>query len=77
MPFRFEAAHIEVRSQRQDRPPMMVRVVYELTVATDEDPRRVEFLHENIRKHGTIFNTLAAVCDVSGDIRTVAPLGGG
>jgi len=73
LPFRFETARVEVRSERQDRPPKMVRIVYELTVVTDEEPRRVELLHDNVRRHGTIFNTLAAVCEVTGQIHAVAP----
>jgi hypothetical protein len=46
----------------------MIAVRYVLRVVADEPPPRVELLHTNIRRHGTVFNTLAAVCDVTGDI---------
>ena len=43
---------------------------------TDEPRQRVELLHHNIRRHGTIFNTLAAVCEVTGVI-VAEPTGSG
>jgi hypothetical protein len=48
--------------------PGSSRSRYVLRVVTDEPRQRVELLHRNIRRHGTIFNTLAAVCEVTGDI---------
>ena len=72
LPFHYHAARIHVTSERQDAPPRMTRIRYALTVVTDEDPRKVELLHRNIKLHGTIYNTLAAACDVDGEI-TVRP----
>ena len=46
----------------------MIAVRYVLQVVTDEPHQRVQLLHHNIRRHGTTFNTLAAVCEVTGDI---------
>ncbi|MDZ7676516.1 MAG: hypothetical protein U5K30_15780 [Acidimicrobiales bacterium] len=43
---------------------------------TDEPARRTDLLHQNIQRHGTIFNTLAEVCEVSGTI-TAQPRGVG
>ena len=59
--------------ERQDRPPKITTIRYRLTVVTDEPPGRVRLLHENIQHHGTIFNTLAEVCEVTGEIVAVAP----
>jgi hypothetical protein len=69
VPFRYERATIEVETERQDHPPRVVSVRYELTVVTDEPARRLELLHRNIEAFGTIYNTLAASADVSGTIR--------
>lgn len=66
--FPYERASIEVTAERQDAPPRMISVRYVLRVVTDEPPTRVELLHLNIRRHGTIFNTLAAACDVTGEL---------
>lgn len=73
--FRYEAASIHVVAERQDAPPKMTRIAYSLKLVTDEPDSRVELLHLNIRRHGTIFNTLAATCEVSGDLSVVRPNG--
>jgi hypothetical protein len=33
-----------------------------------EPDQRVDLLHRNIQRHGTIFNTIAAACEVTGTI---------
>ncbi len=37
-------------------------------MVTDEPAPRAAPLHRNIARFGTIYNTLAAVCDVTGEI---------
>jgi uncharacterized OsmC-like protein len=74
LPFRFQSASISITSERQDVPPKMTRISYSLHLITDESEHRVELLHRNIRQHGTIYNTLAAVCEVSGDIVATRPV---
>lgn len=73
LPFRQEGASVRVMLERQDQPPRFHRVSYELRVVTDEEPRRVELLHHNLRAHGTVFNTLAATCEIVGDLVVVPP----
>ncbi len=68
LPFDYEQASIEVTAERQDAPPKIVSVRYVLHITTDEPTRRVELLRDNIRRFGTIYNTLAAVSDVDGEI---------
>jgi uncharacterized OsmC-like protein len=75
LPFRYESATVDVTAEREEPPPRIVRVSYRLRVVTDEPPARVELLHKNIRKFGTITNTLAAACELSGTIEAVAPGG--
>lgn len=74
LPFSYDRASLEVTAERQDRPPKMVQIDYALTVVTDEPQQRVDLLHRNIQRHGTIFNTLAEVCEVTGTI-TALPRG--
>ncbi len=64
--FAYDAAQVEVVARRQDTPPRFVAITYTVRVATDEPERRVELAHQNLRKYGTVYNTLAAVCDVQG-----------
>ncbi|MBN8891711.1 MAG: osmotically inducible protein C [Rhodospirillales bacterium 70-18] len=68
---RFNLRGVEVRLHgvRQDSPPKMVSVDYELIVDTDEDDRRLDLLHLNVRKFGTISNTVAAATRLEGVIR--------
>ena len=73
LPFRYEHAQVEVRARRQDAPPKFVEITYEIRLVTDEPERRVELLHRNLRQYGTVYNTLAAVCDVNGEVVTTAP----
>lgn len=41
---------------------------YALRVSTDKPEHRVNLAHTNLRKFGTVFNTLAAVCEVHGTL---------
>ena len=72
LPFRYESASIEVTAEREEPPPRIVRMRYRLRVVTDEPAHRVELLHKNVRKFGTITNTLAAACELSGEIEAVS-----
>ena len=72
LPFRYESASLEVTAEREEPPPRIVRMHYRLRVVTDEPPARVELLHKNIRKFGTITNTLAAACELTGEIEAVS-----
>lgn len=38
------------------------------SLVTDESPRRIELLHENLRRYGTVYNTLAVVCELDGTV---------
>jgi hypothetical protein len=53
-------------------PPHIARMRYELEIVTEEPEARVELLHRNIQKFGTITNTLSKACEVSGTIRAVS-----
>jgi uncharacterized OsmC-like protein len=67
----FELAGVDVRLDgvRQDSPPRMISVTYEIVVETSETDQRLELLHKNVRKFGTISNTVAEAANLSGSIR--------
>ncbi len=46
-------------------PPKRESITYEIIVDTDEDARKLELLHENVKKYGTVFNTVAPGTQVS------------
>jgi uncharacterized OsmC-like protein len=66
--FKFRSAEVRLHGIRQDSPPFMSSISYELVVDTDEDDRRLDLLHYNVRKYGTIFNTVAAATKLEGKI---------
>jgi uncharacterized OsmC-like protein len=67
------AARISVEAERQDAPPKITRINYRLEIDTTEPDHRIHLLHRNITKFGTIYNTLAAACDITGEIVAVRP----
>ncbi len=69
--FDYHDAEVEVTARRQDSPPKFVEISYALRVTTDEPQRRVDLVHRNLRQYGTIYNTLAAVCEVHGELIAV------
>lgn len=68
---KFDLRGVEARltGVRQDAPPKIVSVNYELIVDSGESEQRLELLHTNVRKYGTIFNTVAAATNVAGTLR--------
>ena len=69
--FEYDDAHLDVVLHRQDAPPKFTHIEYALRISTDEPARRVELVHTNLRKFGTVYNTLAAVCEVRGTVTAV------
>jgi len=68
---KFELRGVEVRVDgvRQDVPPKMESITYEIIVDSDESEKRLELLHENVKKYGTVFNTILPGTQLSGVLR--------
>ena len=68
---KFELRGVEVRVDgvRQDVPPKMESISYEIIVDSDEPDRRLELLHDNVKKYGTVFNTVAPGTRLTGVLR--------
>lgn len=68
---KFELRGVEVRvtGVRQDTPPKMESIDYEIIVDTDESDRRLDLLHDNVKKFGTVFNTLVPGTQLNGVLR--------
>lgn len=67
----FEVEGVEVRLQaiRQDAPPKLLRIDYEILVDSPETTARLDLLHRNVLKYGTISNTLAGALQLVGSLR--------
>ena len=73
--FDLRGVEVRVHGVRQDVPPRMESISYEIIVDTDEPERRLELLHENVRKYGTVFNTVAPGTELSGVLRRKKEIG--
>ena len=64
--FQMRGVSVSVHGVRQDAPPRLERIDYEIQVDTDEPDRRLDLLHDNVRKYGTVFNTVAPGTTLAG-----------
>jgi uncharacterized OsmC-like protein len=67
--FDLRGVEVRVHGVRQDVPPRMESITYEIDVDTDEPDRRLKLLHDNVKKYGTVFNTVAPGTALSGILR--------
>lgn len=67
--FQLRGLTVHVHGVRQDVPPKMESITYEIVIDTDEDDRRLALLHDNVKKYGTVFNTVAPGTELSGVLR--------
>lgn len=67
----FDLRGVEVRLHgvRQDVPPRMESIDYEILVDTDESDHRLALLHDNVSKYGTVYNTVAPGTRLNGVLR--------
>ena len=67
--FQLRGVEVRVHGVRQDVPPRLESITYEIIVDSDEPGRRLELLHDKVRKFGTVFNTVAPGTALSGVLR--------
>lgn len=62
----YRKAKISIQGIRNDNPPYITEINYNLEVDTDTNERKIENWHKNILKFGTITNTLTRACKLQG-----------
>ena len=67
--FSLRGVEVRVDGVRQDAPPKLESITYEIIVDSDESDRRLELLHDNVKKFGTVFNTVAPGTQLTGVLR--------
>ncbi|SEN94195.1 Uncharacterized OsmC-related protein [Gemmobacter aquatilis] len=67
--FQLSAVSVRLHGVRQDSPPRLQRITYELLVDTAESDHRLDLLLRNVQKFGTIHNTLAPAVELVGTVR--------
>jgi uncharacterized OsmC-like protein len=73
--FQWRGVEVVVDGVRRDVPPSMESIRYEIIVDTDESDQRLRLLHDNVKKYGTVFNTVAPGTDLQGSIRRASATG--
>lgn len=68
MHFEYDSASINVVATRQEKPPMIDTIQFELTVKSSSKIN-TDLLMRNLKKFGTIYNTLDQVCEITGDMK--------
>jgi uncharacterized OsmC-like protein len=67
--FQLRDVEVSLRAERQDSPPMITSIEYEIVIDSDESDHRLDLLHTNVRKFGTISNTVAKATKLAGTLR--------
>ncbi len=72
--FQYRGVEVHLHGIRQDVPPKMAQIQYEITVDSDEPEHRLALLHDNVRKYGTVFNTVAPGTELTGTLSRMPAL---
>lgn len=67
--FAVEGVEVRLEAIRQDAPPKLVRINYQIVVESEESEARLDLLHRNVLKYGTISNTLIGAVALVGTLR--------
>ena len=64
--FQLSGVSVNLKATRPVDEPRISEIEYVITVDSSEELRRIELLHENVMKFGTIFNTVSAGTNLHG-----------
>ena len=67
--FQLDGMSVSLEADRQDAPPKLTAIRYEIVVTTPENDARMDLRHRNILKYGTISDTLTAAVPLTGTLR--------
>lgn len=67
--FQLRGVDVRLHGVRQDVPPKMESIDYEILVDSDESEHRLALLHDNVMKFGTVFNTIAPGTQLRGTLK--------
>lgn len=73
--FQIDGAEVRLEAVRQDAPPKLTLIRYEIVVDSAETEQRLDLLHRNVLKYGTISNTLSGAVPLEGTLRRASGRG--
>lgn len=71
MGFSYKKAIVEVTATREEKPPRIEQLTYVLRIQSSDTKLNPELLKKNIEKFGTIYNTVAKSCAITGSIQLI------
>lgn len=71
--FSFSKVNVFLEAQRPETEARISDLSYRIEIETDETDARLELLHKNLKRQGTIYNTISASANLNGEIIRVSP----
>lgn len=62
------AVNVSVSADRRDSPPHVAAMRYTISVESPDSDEKLELLHDNLMKFGTVTNTIAAGTTLTGEL---------
>ncbi len=66
--FELAGLTVELEAARPDTEARIEWIRYRIVIETLEEDRRLDLLHDNVKKFGTIFNTVSKGTNISGEL---------
>ncbi len=63
-----DRAAVELTAERRDTPPGVDSINYTIRIDSPDDDDKLDLLHDNLKKFGTVTNTIAQGTNVSGQL---------
>jgi len=63
-----DRAAIELMAERRDTPPGVDSINYTIRIDSPDDDDKLDLLHDNLKKFGTVTNTIAQGTNLSGQL---------
>jgi uncharacterized OsmC-like protein len=67
--FSYSQVEIDFVAHRPEQEARIEDITYEIRVTTDEPDNRLDLMHKNLQKQGTIYNTVKLGTNLSGAIK--------
>jgi len=71
MHLQIDAARVELDAVRQDDPPLLTEISYQLVIDSPDDPDKLQELHDLSVKWGTVTNTLTQGIKPHGELHLI------
>jgi len=69
--FEYETVSLKIEADRRESPPKFTEIRYVVFLKTNEDQHRIDLLHKNVQKFGTVYNSLSEEIKILGNIEKV------